>query len=162
MASSKKDAESWLYDDEQQRPFSFCWICDYLGLDIRAVRKHAKLVADNSSVDGVRRLNCRKLVCDIFQDIKMRKQTRDLLDGNSDSTPGKRGAPSHQPTEKNKATVLKLAKLGVPQNIISIALAIDVKTLHKYYSNQLDEGKVHVVESLLQTAQQRAKNQMLY
>lgn len=58
----KKDAESWLYDDEQQRPFSFCWICDYLGLDIRAVRKHAKLVADNSSVDGVRRLNCRKLV----------------------------------------------------------------------------------------------------
>lgn len=87
----------------------------------------------------------------------MRKQTRDLLDGNSDSTPGKRGAPSHQPTEKNKATVLKLAKLGVPQNIISIALAIDVKTLHKYYSNQLDEGKVHVVESLLQTAQQRAK-----
>lgn len=47
---------------------------------------------------------------------------------------------AHEPTEANRATVEAMAGFGIPQRDISLVLRIDVKTLEKYYREQLDRG----------------------
>jgi hypothetical protein len=52
------------------------------------------------------------------------------------------GAPPHEPTKASRDAVRLYAAMGTPQEDIGRLLKIDVKTLYKYYREELDLGLV--------------------
>ena len=66
------------------------------------------------------------------------------------------GRPGHQPDEGARRQVEALAGYGVPETEIAGLLAIDPKTLRKYYRHELDHGhtkaNAKVAENLFRKA----------
>ena len=50
------------------------------------------------------------------------------------------GRKPHDPTKASRDTVRLHAAIGTPQEDVARLLKIDVKTLHKYYRDELDLG----------------------
>ena len=48
--------------------------------------------------------------------------------------------PAHSPTDESRAEVQRLSGVGITQLQISMLLEMDVKTLTKYYRNDIDMG----------------------
>lgn len=66
------------------------------------------------------------------------------------------GRPAHKPTEETRATVKRMAAVGIPQPHIGKVVGISVPTLEKHYRDELDlgatEANVAVAQSLYDQA----------
>lgn len=80
------------------------------------------------------------------------KRVGELPKGGGNTMPqehgGAIGQPEHQPTPRLKAKVELLAALGNSQEAIAFACDIGVSTLQKYYSDELQRGKMNIRERL--------------
>lgn len=69
----------------------------------------------------------------------------------------KRGMPAHKVTEENKATVRRLAALGVTYEDIASRLKISADTLTKYYREVLDDARIDANSAVAGTLFTQAK-----
>ena len=66
--------------------------------------------------------------------------------------------PRHQKTKALADTVALHAMVGTPQDIIASILKIDLKTLHKYYREELDESSAKATATIGGALFNKAKN----
>ena len=64
----------------------------------------------------------------------------------------------YEPTDTARAEVLALAGFGVRHEDIALYLSIDVKTLRKYYSEELKTGSIRANAVIAKTLYNLAKN----
>lgn len=68
----------------------------------------------------------------------------------------KGGRPSHEPTEKDRNTVLAMAGYGIPQEDIAKVLGISRPTLEKHYREELDTGLVKANSAVARSLYEKA------
>ena len=68
----------------------------------------------------------------------------------------KRGAKPHVPTPEKRQMVIILVAVGLTVDEIALQLSMSKKTLHKYYSYELENGRTHIVARLGAKAIDRA------
>lgn len=62
----------------------------------------------------------------------------------------------HEPTSQSRKTVLTMTAYGVTQADISRVLSIDLKTLRKYYRDELDTGAIEANAKVAESLYKRA------
>ena len=66
------------------------------------------------------------------------------------------GRPPYKPTDKDRSMVKAMSGYGIPQPDISRVLKIDLKTLRKYFRDELDTGAATTNTAMVQNLYKKA------
>lgn len=68
----------------------------------------------------------------------------------------KNGRPPFEPTDEQRYSVELMASIGIPQEQIASSLEISLPTLHKYFRDELDNGKPRTITKVADSLYRQA------